>query len=219
MGKLGLSFLIFILPILLNAQRDLADPKWAVSFTVAIIPLTDNGELGIQPGIAYLPGTHFLLLTEVTFPTGTNNNSDPSFMDKEYLRIKPEIRYFFSRTKEFGDYIGVQFSYTKRNFTSNYGYYYDHLAGDSVIYYDQGRINSPIVTASIQMGGMVSIGKSFMLDGFVGAGIRFLNTRYTEVINPRISQKIERSGGWGIPYRSEERRVGKECRSRWSPYH
>ena len=22
-----------------------------------------------------------------------------------------------------------------------------------------------------------------------------------------------------IPYRSEERRVGKECRSRWSPYH
>ena len=23
----------------------------------------------------------------------------------------------------------------------------------------------------------------------------------------------------GIPSRSEERRVGKECRSRWSPYH
>ena len=22
-----------------------------------------------------------------------------------------------------------------------------------------------------------------------------------------------------FPYRSEERRVGKECRSRWSPYH
>jgi len=23
----------------------------------------------------------------------------------------------------------------------------------------------------------------------------------------------------GVPWRSEERRVGKECRSRWSPYH
>src|SRR2546425_8091297 len=23
----------------------------------------------------------------------------------------------------------------------------------------------------------------------------------------------------GVPMRSEERRVGKECRSRWSPYH
>ena len=26
-------------------------------------------------------------------------------------------------------------------------------------------------------------------------------------------------GPWGIVERSEERRVGKECRSRWSPYH
>ena len=25
--------------------------------------------------------------------------------------------------------------------------------------------------------------------------------------------------GRGVPVRSEERRVGKECRSRWSPYH
>ena len=24
---------------------------------------------------------------------------------------------------------------------------------------------------------------------------------------------------WIVHYRSEERRVGKECRSRWSPYH
>ena len=24
---------------------------------------------------------------------------------------------------------------------------------------------------------------------------------------------------WGANHRSEERRVGKECRSRWSPYH
>ena len=25
--------------------------------------------------------------------------------------------------------------------------------------------------------------------------------------------------GYSLPERSEERRVGKECRSRWSPYH
>src|SRR5258707_5891471 len=25
--------------------------------------------------------------------------------------------------------------------------------------------------------------------------------------------------GWTLKLRSEERRVGKECRSRWSPYH
>ena len=27
------------------------------------------------------------------------------------------------------------------------------------------------------------------------------------------------SDKFGMPTRSEERRVGKECRSRWSPYH
>ena len=28
-----------------------------------------------------------------------------------------------------------------------------------------------------------------------------------------------RFGLWALAFRSEERRVGKECRSRWSPYH
>ena len=27
------------------------------------------------------------------------------------------------------------------------------------------------------------------------------------------------NGEWRFTWRSEERRVGKECRSRWSPYH
>ena len=35
-----------------------------------------------------------------------------------------------------------------------------------------------------------------------------------KILNPRT---INKDGS--ISYRSEERRVGKECRSRWSPYH
>src|SRR3712207_8489275 len=38
-----------------------------------------------------------------------------------------------------------------------------------------------------------------------------------------VSEKIERDLAAVLPqsafFRSEERRVGKECRSRWSPYH
>ena len=34
-----------------------------------------------------------------------------------------------------------------------------------------------------------------------------------------IQAETEAESLWYGKYRSEERRVGKECRSRWSPYH
>ena len=34
-----------------------------------------------------------------------------------------------------------------------------------------------------------------------------------------IADKERKDGRDSYIYRSEERRVGKECRSRWSPYH
>ena len=40
----------------------------------------------------------------------------------------------------------------------------------------------------------------------------------TEVAVATVADKIYVVGGFGGG-RSEERRVGKECRSRWSPYH
>jgi len=35
----------------------------------------------------------------------------------------------------------------------------------------------------------------------------------------KIRQRLEEEGIFPLSDRSEERRVGKECRSRWSPYH
>ena len=37
--------------------------------------------------------------------------------------------------------------------------------------------------------------------------------------NYKIERREELHDGAEELYRSEERRVGKECRSRWSPYH
>src|SRR5437764_80567 len=45
---------------------------------------------------------------------------------------------------------------------------------------------------------------------------------YRESIRKSVTQKgrhKKQSGGHGVQMRSEERRVGKECRSRWLPYH
>src|ERR1039457_7497253 len=42
-------------------------------------------------------------------------------------------------------------------------------------------------------------------------------TAITEATNARLAMTVERFAS--REGRSEERRVGKECRSRWSPYH
>ena len=67
-----------------------------------------------------------------------------------------------------------------------------------------------------------------------GAPVTDLRVEDFEVSEDRVLQKVEQfervviAGGAGQPgrpepntveLRSEERRVGKECRSRWSPYH
>src|SRR5256886_12909217 len=60
--------------------------------------------------------------------------------------------------------------------------------------------------------------------GYVGAQGRRLEGRHEQ--NPYNATvclatpgcQAGRAGEFGFP-RSEERRVGKECRSRWSPYH
>ena len=46
----------------------------------------------------------------------------------------------------------------------------------------------------------------------VGALITMIGTFYTGYKGLKAAHKY-------FAFRSEERRVGKECRSRWSPYH
>ena len=51
-------------------------------------------------------------------------------------------------------------------------------------------------------------------------GVAPMSTRLKEDF-PEVSQRMGLAAdSWGYTLcRSEERRVGKECRSRWSPYH
>ena len=63
---------------------------------------------------------------------------------------------------------------------------------------DEGRNLATVVVVTSGKGG---VGKTILMSGFVkGFGMQQLFRSYDIV-------------------RSEERRVGKECRSRWSPYH
>ena len=46
-----------------------------------------------------------------------------------------------------------------------------------------------------------------------------LNTDVAQTVDDIIANIRQNGDQALIDYRSEERRVGKECRSRWSPYH
>src|SRR2546430_6603171 len=58
-------------------------------------------------------------------------------------------------------------------------------------------------------------------------GLQKLNSDAGQRVVNNYGDRVERSGGEvkvkigdeDVEIRSEERRVGKECRSRWSPYH
>ena len=57
--------------------------------------------------------------------------------------------------------------------------------------------------------GLPNVGKSTLFNSLTKAGAESANYPFC-TIDPNVGV---------VTVRSEERRVGKECRSRWSPYH
>jgi len=58
-----------------------------------------------------------------------------------------------------------------------------------------------------------------ILEAVSFAAEQFLGTPYFEGIMHKVLARLGEATEVSRVYRSEERRVGKECRSRWSPYH
>src|SRR6266496_4125234 len=68
--------------------------------------------------------------------------------------------------------------------------------------------------------GRPDVAKGFILDGYPRTTAQ---AEYLERLLQSMGRKIDRVLSYEVAeeleVRSEERRVGKECRSRWSPYH
>src|SRR5208337_3354953 len=58
------------------------------------------------------------------------------------------------------------------------------------------------------------------MESILRPGLGFTATQAWDgnALDERVASKVSRAGQMAAR-RSEERRVGKECRSRWSPYH
>ena len=62
--------------------------------------------------------------------------------------------------------------------------------------------------------------KVFLMGESIRGGIYGVTGGLSQEFDKRvIDTPLSENGFMGAAVRSEERRVGKECRSRWSPYH
>src|SRR3712207_2424755 len=99
----------------------------------------------------------------------------------------------------------------------------DELSGDGPTYRvanaHKCEVFGPLAVKDAQLVGDVLLVRGVPVE-VIGPDIeerRDVEARFIEVVKlERRELQDERAG---LPGRSEERRVGKECRSRWSPYH
>lgn len=176
--------LFLLLPATLLAQKDsTANKGWAATLTVTSVPIGQPG-LGIQPGIEYQFNDRYSLLAEVAFRANKNTSKDSTEFDKHYLKFKGELRYHLPSKKErwAHEYFGFQLAHASRSFTTRNGFYYGGLPGDSVYYYGQAAINSPVTTVAVQFGSIITDGR-FAMDIFGGIGARFINTDISDIKN------------------------------------
>ena len=79
---------------------------------------------------------------------------------------------------------------------------------------DKIRVPGPAVSSAIK-----KLWKSRILGDVSVAATKIEDGKISLVINLAEKPRLSRIVLDGVNSRSEERRVGKECRSRWSPYH
>jgi hypothetical protein len=173
------TFLLLLIIFCFNTAKS----QWGISFTPSIVN-SHSAHVGIQFGATYKFNSRLDMVTELTTAIGGKN--DPSVTDQQYFRIKPELRYYLSkREPNTGAYGGIQLSYSARSWKDvNDGFYFEErLYEDSAITFTSATVRSPVYTSSAQIGSLIAIGKHWCIDFFFGAGIRVIDTKYSDVQN------------------------------------
>ena len=202
MGKLICSLFLFFIVSSAGGQRIFPEGNWGVTLAGAMVPLP-TFTLGVQPGILYKVSERVSLLTELTIPVVKNIGDNSGTTNQKYFRIQPEFRYHFPYKKRKNNiYMGLRLSYAIRKLENvDGGFYSDKTAGAGEGYsFDKAQINSPIMTSSLQVGSIASGTKKMSIDFFLGIGARFINTEYTDVVNPVIDFRNRPADGFRLVY-------------------
>src|SRR5258708_29362372 len=131
-----------------------------------------------------------------------------------HLILKASVDTMLHRAVEAGDVRGVAAMACPRDATLYEGAFGTRRLGankpmaiDSVVWI--ASMTKPITSAGVMQ--LVEQGR-IGLDDVMGRWV-------PELASAQVLQGFDATGSPRLRARSEERRVGKECRSRWSPYH
>src|SRR5256885_11703543 len=185
----------------------------------------DEGGFGFSAGGARSLQNNFLL-------DGVDNNSNlPDLLNETNYVIQPSVEAleeFKVQTNaysaEFGRGNGAIINATIKSGTNQFhGSVYEFLRNekfDGKNFFDVPA--TPIATYKpnqfgFTFGGPIARNRTFFFVDYEG-----LRIRQAQTLTSTVPTDAQRSGDFSDQLdltRSEERRVGKECRSRWSPYH
>jgi hypothetical protein len=179
-------FFIIIAIISVKAQSQ----HWMMTYTPAIVQCPE-WRIGLQPGFGYRFNSHWETFMECALPV--SQTQDSFTISNKYFRIKQELRYFLSSSNSaLKGYVGIQLLYVNRSWKRNGSgsYFEGKNHNDSVMNFSSANIHSPVFAASVQSGAVLMCSNHFALDGFIGMGVRVINTRYTNVVDPLKAEYV-----------------------------
>lgn len=221
--KFPLLILSFTSCLMLNAQdndfkkaskKNNSAKRWTGGIALGITPLPDN-QVSLLPSIEYFINDKFSVYNDVALQLNKNYHADSAVMNKKYLRYKAEFRYYFSTSKGYlYPFVGIQFTTATRKFDiGKPGKYYDRHANDSAWFFEKASVNSPFTTTSLQLGLTRRLVEELFLEGSIGYGVKFINTKYDPVTNLR---KDEVHGFFNIKPAASYRYIGKTTQSHFT---
>ncbi len=180
MKLLSLLFLLALSKISIAQKLPLLK-SWSAGVTTnAAIP--GSAYIALQPCAELQFQNRFSVVVGYSFKFIDVDRSEKSVTNEKYGRVLLEGRYRLAkRIDKAAFYTSLQLTRSRRKFTQEDGYFLYEYDDDSTTYFAKADVNSPVTTASVQLGFNSRGTKRFFVDFFGGMGVRFTNTKFNSI--------------------------------------
>ena len=164
--------------------------SFVISPAVLFLP---GSKVGVQAGFGFSRNKWGGTI-EAAIPINGNNQLYLA-QNSMYVRFGVELKRFIQVKDARQVYLSLQSNYAIRKITDSLGTFYSKDSAN-FLSYDRADYSSPVFSNAIKLGIQGVVGKRFVVDGFLGVGVRTISTRYSNVVNPQSSFFVPR------PFRS-----------------